>query len=103
MSYSSTSAMSQQHVSDFHVLITLSRLTIVHLSLNFVCVSHGTDINPGTYPKKKSVAVASVQSDIFEAFHVALPHDLSSAIGNYNDTLADIVDANVINPASIRV
>ena len=45
-----------------------------------------------TYQKWKSVDIASVQSDISGAFHEFSPHDLSSAIGFYNDTLVDFVE-----------
>ena len=47
------------------------------------------------YYLPKSVDIASVQSNIFEAFREFSPHDLSSAIGLYNDTPADMVEKHV--------
>ena len=51
--------------------------------------------------KWKAVDIASVQADISGAFIDFSPHDLSSAIGFYNDTLADIVEKHA--PEKSRV
>ena len=65
------------------------------------CVSPGTVRKSITYRKWKAVDIASVQSDISGAFIDFSHHDLSSAIGFYNDTLADIVEKHT--PEKSRV
>ena len=65
------------------------------------CVSPGTVRKSITYRKWKSVNVTSLQSDIYEAFHEFSPHDLSSAVDFYNNTLADIVEKHA--PKKSRV
>ena len=79
----------------------ITTLTIVLFFFHLSCVSPGTVRKAITYRKWKSVDIASVQSDIFGAFIDFSPHDLSSAIGFYNDTLADIVEKHA--PKKSRV
>ena len=79
--------VSVTHIHSDHSVNSDHCAVLIHIS----CVSPGTVRKSFSYRKWISVDIASVQSDISGAFIEFSPHDLSSAIGFYNDTLADIV------------
>ena len=89
--------VSVTHIHTDHSVNSDHCAVLFHLS----CVSPGTVRKSITYRKWKAVDIASVQSDISGAFIDFSPHDLSSAIGFYNDTLADIVEKHA--PKKSRV
>ena len=93
---------------------TRTKLLLLQISyewlLSFSCESfffHLSCVSPGTVGKSitcwkwKSVDIASVQSDMSGAIIDFSPHDISSAIGFYNNTLADIVEKHA--PQKLRV
>ena len=79
--------LSVNHIHSDHSVNSDHCAVLIHIS----CVSPGTVRKSFSYRKWISVDIASVQSDISGAFIEFSPHDLSSAIGFYNDTQADIV------------
>ena len=67
----------------------------------FYDATHGDVFIHITYRKWKAIDITSVQSDISGSFIDFSPHDLSSAIKFYNDTLEDIVEKHA--PKKSRV